>query len=75
MKAEWLGGPNDGQVINMRDGTHEICTANLLPLFSDYSANDTEVAESPIEIITYPIVRWRYRYFILYDEGKSNEGR
>jgi len=65
IEAEWLGGPNDGDVLALPDDTHEVPTLHPGKPF-DWVKENTEFAMTEIEVRSHRVVFWHGKWRIVW---------
>ena len=65
IEAEWMGGPEDGKVLALPDGTHEVRTAVLPPF--DWARESVD-ASIPYEVgvLVHHLRRWSGKWYIVW---------
>ena len=65
IEAEWLGGPNDGDVLALPDDTHEVPTLHPGKPFDWVKENDA-LKEMELVVRAHQVVRQRGKWYIVW---------
>ena len=63
IEAEWLGGPEDGKVLALPDGTQEVQTA-VLPPFDWAKENVDALTPTEVVTLTHWVIRRSGKWYI-----------
>ena len=66
IEAEWLGGPQDGALLALKDDTQEVMTAHpQLPTF-DWRRENDPVQEVKVTTLVHRVVMLHEKWYIVW---------